>query len=117
MQVTLNRRSRALQFAAAMIPIVAFSAAALPSANAVAQTPSVWVLHDGDPNYTNPTVGDTLTGLFADGQVGAAVTGLNIDQTVGGQHAITVAPFDRSVIVAEDVGGFVRKYDAHGTLL
>lgn len=88
---------------------------------AAAKEPVVWVLHDKDPDYSNPPFGDTLTALGASGEVLIRKSGFNICQTIGGSRAVAVSNFDQTVLVCENVSAEssseaprIMKYDFEG---
>src|SRR6266850_2643569 len=71
------------------LTLIGLSGAFLSAPGALGQSslPTVWVLHDEDPDYVSPTIGDTLDALSDSGQSIASTAGINICQTVGAWRA------------------------------
>lgn len=75
---------------------------------------AVWVLHNEDPDYSNPPFGDTLTAFTSSGAIKWQKEGFNLSETIGGTRALVSAYDGESVIVCENVANRISKYDHHG---
>ena len=53
---------------------------------------TVWILDNADPDYATPPFEDTLTVIQSDGSPINAFTGINIDQSIGGNRQLAVSP-------------------------
>ncbi len=77
----------------------------------------VWVLHNEDANYTTPPFDDTLSLTDSSGMLITQWTGFNIAQTIGGQREIASSPYDKAVVVCENVNNKISKRDIEGEVL
>lgn len=78
----------------------------------------VAVLDDADRAFGGKArYDDTLTLYDGDGNLLWQYKGLNISQTVGGNHAVAYASTDRSIWVVENTGDRLLKFSADGSLL
>ncbi len=76
----------------------------------------IWVLDNADQEYRFPPYDDTLTFVDSAGKIRAVLTGFNIVQTVGDCRALAASPDGDFVVVAENAGDRVSKYDTQGAL-
>ncbi len=83
------------------------SSSAEPSAN-------VWVLIDGDPDFTNPPFADSLLAFTSSGEKLMNLDGFNMVPTIGGPRALAVTEDGQSCWVCESAGNMLSKIDVTG---
>jgi hypothetical protein len=78
---------------------------------------NVWVLTDGDPDFTNPPFADSLMAFASNGEKLMTLDGFNIAQTIGGARSLAVADDGQSCWVCENTGNILSKIDWTGKIL
>jgi hypothetical protein len=102
-----------------IVLLLALITVCLLAASAVtAQAPRVWVLHNSDPDFTNPPFDDSLKLLDTDGNIVMAMSGFNTTQSIGSARAITASPVEQVCWIAEyGYGAELLKVDTDGNIL
>jgi len=77
----------------------------------------VWVLVDGDPDFTNPPFSDSVMAFSSSGETLITLDGFNIAQTIGGPRALAVAGDGKSCWVSENAGNMLSKIDINGKFI
>ncbi len=78
---------------------------------------NVWVLIDGDPDFTKSPFADSLMAFTSSGDKLMALEGFNICRTIGGPRSLAVADDGQSCWVCESVGDKLSKIDMAGKII
>jgi len=78
---------------------------------------NLWVLNNGDPDYSNPPFDDSLKVFNSAGEKILSRGGFNIAQTIGGHRAIAISDDGKVGWIAENVGDRLTIININGDIL